>query len=341
MSAGFQADAVRAVVVATESSAGLATAVAEQSAIAYRSRFPSWDRTAAVRRRPLRRLVAPAPDALYFPPELVASHGHPLVAGLGGEAQRRLLVHALYQYLHFTSELEDLAVIPVAMSLSRDRSGLPMPEEARRDAYNIVTDEAWHAQFSYELHRQVVRRTGEPPPPEREPLFVERLHRIAARLHTRVPAVGELLFAVVSETLVSSLLADIPHDCRLPPAVRETVADHAIDEGRHHAYFRDILARLWATLSEPERAAVGPWLPSIILAFLEPDYRALVDSLSILGLCPEQVEAVLRESYPRERVLAEAAGSARPTIRYFEEVGAMRDAATRDAFAVLTSAGHS
>jgi hypothetical protein len=336
MAVPFLRKAVRYAECVGTAPAGLAAVVAEQAESHYRGRFQNWDRSAAVRRRPLRRLrEEAAPGQLYFPPELVPVHTHPLVAALGETARHRLLIHSLYDYLHFTSELEDIAVIPVAMQISRGRSGLALPEEARRDAFKIVTDEAWHAQFSYELLRQIADRTGEPVPDLPEPMFVERLSAISAQLHTHVPALGELLFTVVSETLVSSLLTEIPHDSRLPSAVRETVADHAVDEGRHHAYFHDVLVRLWRALSSSERASVGPWLPSIILAFLEPDYRAVGLSLAALGLSAEQVEAVLTDSYPRPRVLASTAAAARPTIRYFTEVGALRHPATADAFAVF------
>lgn len=338
MGVDFLRAAVRSAERAARIPDGLSAVIAEHAAERYRSRFSSWDRSAAVRSRPLRRLDDPSPELLYFPPELVAAYSHPSVARLGDTVRRRLLVHALCQYLHFTSELEDLAVIPVAMSISRGRSGLAVPDEARRDAYRIVTDEAWHAQFSYELHRQILGRTGETTPWLPEPMFVDRLETIADRLLTNVPAVGRLLFAVVSETLISSLLADIPRDTRLPDAVRDTVADHAVDEGRHHAYFRDILTYLWTSLDRSERRLVGPCVPSIILAFLEPDYRAIAKSLALLGLGVEEIEAVLLESYPRTDVLAYAASSARSTIRYFAEAGAMDDPATADAFAVLTSA---
>lgn len=302
---------------------------------AYRSRFASWDRTATVRSRPRPSLERVEPQEIYFPPELVAIHGHPLVSARGESFQRRVLIQTLYQYLHFTSELEDLAVLPVAMDLSRGKSGLSLPAGVRRDAYNIVTDEAWHAQFSAQLSHDVARRTGEPVPDFGEPMFVARLNAIEAELETHVPNLGKLLFAIVSETLISALLAGIPHDPRLPQAVRQTVADHAIDEGRHHAYFKDILAFLWADLTRAERAHVGPWIPMIILAFLEPDYLAVSESLRLLGLGADETEAVLTESFPRAYVLANAGAAAKSTIRYLAELGGLRDPATADAFAVF------
>jgi len=302
---------------------------------AYRSRFANWDHTASVRSRPRPLLNHVVPQEIYFPPELVAVYSHPLVAARGDTFQKRVLIHTLYQYLHFTSELEDLAVLPVAMNLSRGKSGLSLPAGVRRDAYNIVTDEAWHAQFSAQLLQDVARHTGETVPDFGEPMFVARLKVIEAELDTHVPNLGKLLFAIVSETLISALLAGIPHDPRLPPAVRQTVADHAIDEGRHHAYFKDILVYLWADLTRAERAQVGPWIPMIILAFLEPDYQAVCESLRLLGLGADETEAVLTESFPRASVLANAGAAAKSTIRYVAELGGLREPATADAFAIF------
>ncbi|MFG1838770.1 diiron oxygenase [Micromonospora sp. NPDC049175] len=335
MSTDFLKLAVRSAEQATCAPRGLADIAVGAE---YRSRFDKWDRNAAVRSRPLRKLEPATTAQVYFPPELVPVRSHPLVAELGDSAHHRLLVHALYQYLHFTSELEDTAVIPVTMELSRGRSGLQLPAGMRRDAFNIVTDEAWHAQFSYELHTQIVENSAVPSPAFGVPQFVGRLATISNRLRTHIPALGPLLFAVVSETLISSLLAEVPHDRRLPTAVRQTVADHAVDEGRHHAYFRDVLRLLWRALTPAERSMAGPWLPAIVMAFLEPDYAAVADSLALLGLRADQIEAVLTESYPRDRVLATVAAAARSTISYCEEVGALSDAATRDAFAPLLSA---
>jgi hypothetical protein len=336
MTVDFVRIAVESAARLSETPHGLTAAVAAQTKDTYRSCFTNWDRTATVRRSPSRILGDVAAHELYFPPELAPAFAHPLVAGRGEDVQRRFLVQTLYQYLNFTSELEDLAVIPVAMDLSRNRSGLDLAVNARQDAYKIVTDEAWHAQFSHDLYQQIAEATAEPAPPTRLPLFVERLNAVREHLVAGLPAVGQLLFAIVSETLVSSLLAKLPHDTRLPRAVRDTVADHAVDEGRHHAYFRKVLQYLWATLSHGERRRVGPWVPVVILAFLEPDYRAVADSLASLGLSAEEIEQVIVDVYPRERVLSTAAAAARPTIRYFTELGALHDPATADAFAVLT-----
>ncbi|GGS49257.1 diiron oxygenase [Streptomyces parvus] len=304
-----------------------------RAAVDYISRFGKWDARASVRQRPARRLSGDRDElAIPFPPELAPVALHELVAGRGPDTVREVLTHSLYQYLHFTTELEELAVIPVVAKISRNRAGLDLPEAMRADAFKIYTDEAWHAQFSYDLVRQVERSSGIAVRLPELPSFVERLDAVRASLDPAVRGLEALMFSVVSETLISSILADIPHDARLPKTVRELVRDHAEDEGRHHAYFRQVLHAFWPALPARERRAVGPLLPQVILAFLEPDYRAIGTALSATGLAPDEVAQVLAESLPRRRVVDEAARSAGSAVRYFREVGALDDPATAEAF---------
>jgi P-aminobenzoate N-oxygenase AurF len=296
----------------------------------YSSRFEAWYDRASIRCRP-RRVLEPA-GPLYFSPELVPVAAHPLVAGCGEAAVRRVLVHRLYDYLHFTTELEQLAVIPVAARIARGRAGIDLPEGMRADAYKIVTDEAWHAQFSYDLLRQVEQATGVRCPGFDVPAFVTRLDAVRMRLDPGVRGLEGGLFAIVSETLISTILSDLPRDERLPSAVRDLVLDHAVDEGRHHAYFHSLLRRLWPRLTASQRRAVGPWLPEIIRAFLVPDTRALAAALREIGLSTDQVRQVFAESMPDTSTMADVAMAARSAVRYFAEVGALDDARTRDSF---------
>lgn len=297
----------------------------------YRSRFARWEERASVRRKP-RRMLETSCDHLYFPPELVPVVRHPLVLGRGPEAVRTLLIHRLYDYLHFTTELEQLAVIPITAQISRGRAGLTISEEMRVDAFKIVTDEAWHAQFSYDLMRQVERDTGVRAEVRAVPAFAGRLDVIRASLPDAVRGAEALLFAVISETLISSILAEVPRDQRLPAAVRELVRDHAEDEGRHHAYFHDVLRHLWPALSTTAQRLVGPYLPEMIRAFLDPDYGALVAGMGRIGLDAAQVRQVIEDTWTEQRLARDAAMAAGAAVRYFTEVGALDDTRTLDAF---------
>ena len=275
--------------------------------------FRLWEDRASVRRKPQRRLgdrttvrTSARSCTRYCEHPLVASSADPRTPAF-------LLIRRLYDYLHFTTELETLAVIPVASMISRGRSGLPVSKSMRGDAYKIVTDEAWHAQFSYDLAEDVWDATGVAQPARRDaPAFLHRLDGIRARVPAHLLGLEALLFSVVSETLISGVLSELPRDERLPKPVRDLIRDHAEDEGRHHAYFRTVLRALWQVLTPPERLEVTVLVPSVIYAFLEPDYQETATALETIGLSAGQIEQVIGETWPSEVVARDVAAGASP-----------------------------
>ncbi|MFF2116875.1 diiron oxygenase [Kitasatospora sp. NPDC058184] len=297
----------------------------------YQSKFGNWDQRASVRVKPSRVLAQPSGDQVYFPPELVPVVSHPIVRDAAPGTVRRILVERLCHYLHFTTELESVAVLPVTVALSRGRDDLGLAAGMRQDAFKISTDEAWHAQFSHDLMTQVAAETGIAPTTA-EPAFVRRLEEIRALMQPELRGAQSLAFCIVSETLISAILSDLPRDRRLPAAVRDLVRDHAEDEGKHHAYFHGVLKYFWHSLSPRQRRLLGPWLPELVTVFLEPDYPAVARSLLAAGLGTGEAEAVMAESYEAADVRASIAEASRTTIRYFVEIGALDDPGTLDAF---------
>lgn len=311
---------------------GGATAHAPACPKPYTSRFANWERRASVRTRPVRQLDPAESGRLYFPPELAPEVMHPEVNALGTAAAGLVLLHRLYGYMKFTSELEALTVIPIATSIARGRAGFGAPPGMRSDAFKIVTDEAWHAQFSDGLTGQLEMRTGVPPL-EHVPAFQSRLDRMLAdEVAPDLRRAAGVLIAICSETLISSLLATLPNDSRLPAAVSATVRDHAEDEGRHHAYFRSVLTRFWPELAPGEQRALGPLLPDVIRALLEPDHAYILRCLSAAGLGRDDAAHVVGDSYPQAAQRDYRARAARSTTRYLIEAGALRDTHTRERF---------
>lgn len=293
----------------------------------YDSFFVHWDARASVRQRPVRVFEEGADGArLLFPPELHPVVAHPLVKGHPPGTSERLLAWRLHDYLDFTAELESETVIPVAIRLARGRCGIELPPQMSADAWKIVTDEAWHAQFSHDFLDQLRHVVGVPTVPGHpRHAFLDRLEAIMAELPDELRGLEQLLFSIVSETLISGILSDIPRDHRLPPSVRDLVADHAADEGRHHVYFRAMLRRLWPALTPSERRAIGIFVPRVIHAFLEPDYARTAARLQAVGLSEEDSAQVITETWPEEVVSHQVATSARQTVGYFATVGAFAD----------------
>jgi hypothetical protein len=296
----------------------------------YRSPFQTWYERAAVRNAP-RRMVREEDGRLhFFAPDLVPVAKHPFVKELPEQVFGELLIQHLYRYLHFTTKLEFLVVNRTVLGLAEGSVGLHLPEEMRFDAWKMYCDEAYHTLFSVDLRRQVAKQTGVVPMLPEEPFFLRRLRQILDELAPAERPLAELLFVIVSETLISASLAELPDSDGIVPAVRETIRDHASDEGRHHAYFAMLLRHLWAQLEGSERRLVGVLVPRLMDAFLRPDLVALGAELASYGMDSDAVEQTLAEVYSPEILNGHARATSRMTRRYFEAVGAFADPKARD-----------
>jgi P-aminobenzoate N-oxygenase AurF len=304
--------------------------------INYQSRFTNWNSRASVRNKPLRILGEHLDGKVFFPPELVPGIDHAAVKAVTTpELEQRILMHRLHAYLTFTTDLEQLVVNPVTQLLSREKLGFDLPKPMLRDAFRICTDESWHALFSDDLADQIIEATGEKPVGLPRPRFLTELDRISAGEDAGIRGLTSLFFTVVSETLISAILCGIPHDARVITAVRETVADHAEDEGRHHAFYAKFFEYAWHQLGPAQRAAVGPLLPEFIVAFLAPDGAALSAILAVAPLDADTVRGVVEESTPTAQVQAAVRRAASSTLRMFTHNHVLDDRRTHERFAEL------
>jgi hypothetical protein len=304
--------------------------------VAYTSKFLAWEARSSVRAKP-RRVIADLTEEeklgrVFFPTKLVPAATHPLVRERGDLAVRRLLVQRLHCYLMFTSELEQMAVNPVAQRISRGRLGLDLPGRMLRDAYKICTDESWHAQVSDDLQYQIQVATGIAPRLPTLPRFMERLQAVCAPLNRQQAELVGVFFTIISETLISAILADIPRDPAVLSPVRELVTDHAIDEGRHHAYFSQLLEFVWPQLSKSDKATVAMLIPELVLGFLEPDYAAISCMLADCGLGPDETKRVIAECYCPRDVQSDVRQAAAKTIDHLRRCDVLEDPRTVDAF---------
>lgn len=299
----------------------------------YDSRLRDWDTRATVRVKPRRVLIEEeAMGKLYFPPELVPITLHPVIEARGPSVVRDLRIQRLFLYFLFTEKLEHEIVNAVAEDIAHRRTGADLPEEMLFDAYKLYCDEAFHAYFSADLRRQIEAATGVRADLDATPRFLQRLRTVQCAVPPELRQMAEIFFAIVSETLISSTLSKIPKDERVVTAVRQLTADHAEDEGRHHAYFSSLLEALWPQLSPQQQATIGPLLPEFIRGFLEPDYPAIKRGLAGYDLTPEEIDRVVAESYRPEEVDDGVREAARASLRLFERTDVLSEPHTREAF---------
>jgi hypothetical protein len=302
----------------------------------YASKFASWETRSSVRAKPRRIMLSMAEDdesgRVFFPPELVPAVAHPYITPLGSDVSRAILIRRLHTYLDFTAELEQSVVNPIAHRIGRRRSGYDLPERMIADAYKIYTDEAWHAQFSDDLQRQIQEVTHVAPSLPAAARFTQYLTHVESELDHSTADVARMFFAIVSETLISAILSDIPKDPRVVSAVRDVIADHAIDEGRHHSYFSQLVGFVWPQLDARTRTTIGLLLPRLITTFLEPDLHAEACMLAGYGLDTDDLAQVLWDSYHPADTHERVRRSARMTLRHLEGAGVLDDPAIQARF---------
>jgi P-aminobenzoate N-oxygenase AurF len=298
-----------------------------------RGKSREWDAGAAVRTKPRRRLSEDGGKDLYFAPGLVPVARHPRVVALGPAAIRRVLIEHLHTHLVFTERLEHDCVNATLRRIARGRVGVEVSPQMRLDAYRLYCDEAYHALFSADLALQVEAATGIGPRDAEPPAFLRHLRRIRGAQPPARRHLADMLFVVVSETLISGTLRESWRDRRVVPAVREVLGDHAEDEEHHHVYFTAFFELLWPRLTPAERTSLGRLLPGFIRGFLSPDRPAIEAVLVRCGVDPADTAQVLAESYPEETVLADMREASRVTRRLFARNGVLDDPAIADAFA--------
>jgi hypothetical protein len=269
---------------------------------------------------------------LYFAPELAPVSLHPEVVALGPAFVRRVLVDHLYRYLDFTAHLEHDVVNVVASRIALRKTGFELPADMVHDAYKLYCDEAYHALFSADLKRQVEAATGIVVAHSRVPRALQSLRAIQSAAPRELRSLIKLFFVIVSETLISATLIQIPKDPRVVTAVRKIVADHAEDEGRHHAYFASLLDVVWPRMTPRQRATIGPLIARFIVEFLQPDFAAIRSGLAACGLPPNKVEEIVADSYPAQQIVTAARTMAKATLRLCERNGVFDEPGTRDCF---------
>lgn len=286
----------------------------------YTSALSGWYERSAVRSAPKRTLTAADALGEMFSPQLVPICSHPVVQSKVPDAQRRATIQQAYRYLMYTTVLETCAVNDVTRDIMLGGSGVPVPREMRLDAFKIYTDEAYHAQFSFDLFTQICELTEEPPLDHRVPNFLTKLHEIKAGTDRKYWRPLDYAFVFCAETLITGALHEASADVAVASTIREVLDDHARDEGRHHAYFADFFTRMWAVLERDEREIVGMHLPTLIEVFTAPDMGSISQELRSYGLDEEETMQVRSEVYSPEVLTQHLQTSARHTLRYIREV---------------------
>jgi hypothetical protein len=297
------------------------------------SSLDEWYDKAGVRRDP-RRVLDEELDSgkALFPRHLIPYLSHPLLDAVDGTTLAQLVARHTYQYFAFTAHFETRVVNRATEMLANGRLDTTVRPDTRLDAYKIYCDEAFHALYSFDVIQQLQTASGIHALPYHFDPFLGDLDAIPERVMPGRGSLPQLLQVVVFETLVTAILADVPKDKALVSLVRDTVQDHARDEGRHHAFFSDVFRELWTGLDRELRGEVAQCLPLLITRSLAPDTRPVRANLFAAGLTTAEVEQVMADVYRPEAFRDTVRQHARQSIRLFESVGVLDLPEGLDAF---------
>jgi hypothetical protein len=294
--------------------------------------FDSWYEKSGVRATE-RRMQSDDEDILkdFFPRHLIAHLNHPLVTGQAESMKRYLIAQHLYQWLNFTSQFEIEVVCRATQRIADNSCGVEVGRSMRLDAFRILVDENYHALYSFDAVDQIEKRSGIPALDYEFQPYLRHLDSIGDD-HPRHRPLVQLLQVVVFETLITALLNDVPKDRNVMTMVRDIVRDHAIDEGRHHAYFAEFFKQLWGQLSPDDRRIVALLLPEVVLRSLQPSTRSARAALEQVGFSAESVRSIIAESYGRDCVVAGIRYASERTIGLFESCGVLDAPEAREGF---------
>lgn len=298
-----------------------------------RNRAYDWYERSGVRAG-ARRLIAPDADITkaFFPERLVPHLSHPLITRQDPDTRRYLEAQHLYQWLLFTMHFEVAVVNRATQQIGNGTSGLSLPGETRLTAYRILTDECYHSLYSLDVVQQVERRSGiEALPYDFRP-FLAKLDAVGDDT-PEYRRLVQLLQVVVFETLVTSILADIPEDESVISIVRDIVRDHAADERRHHAFFAAFFTNLWGQLDERTRDLMAVHLPSLIVRSLQPATQPAYLALRAQGFGQAAARQIVAESYNERTVLSGIRIASAKTVRLFQAHGLLEKPQVRERFA--------
>lgn len=286
----------------------------------YRSPFSKWNNSSWIRTKPIRSTKEIS--GLPFSPDLVPLASHSAIIASDSQKWTKVLAYRLLAHLQFTTLLELSHVNPVCSLLAQGQAPISMNIEQKHDALKIYCDEGGHALFvelfskevqeSFGLNRSVVGR----------PQFDRTLERIIRENQTRLsPNLMKLFFVTISETLVTKILNNVPHDPAVADVVRDVIGDHAADEALHSAYFRKLFPLLWNNLTAYEQEEMGQILPQFVWAFLGPDRQFEYSVLRSMGFNAKDAEGILEEVYVPAKIAQEVKQAAKPTLKMFESAG--------------------
>lgn len=296
----------------------------------YRSPMKSWADRASVR-APIQHARPEDLIGKPFSAELFPIVRHPAVEAKGELVRDMLLARRALGYLDFTEELESRCVAPAAFMLARGEADLGLGLEFRRDIYKVGVDESHHAHEAFEVRVRIAEMAGiDPLAPSARSACLDLLERRLTGIPEKERPVVIAIFTAVSETLITSVLMQVPEDQTVMPLIRNKVAEHARDEARHHSVFTQVMDALWTGWTPKEKDHYAPYFAEFMHAFLAPPLADYWHWLRAVGFLDDIAEQIVLETHGECEIASSIRASAQASVREMRRLGMLQHAKLAD-----------
>lgn len=257
----------------------------------------------------------------WFPDDPWSVASHPALA----DALRpKVAAGLILAHLDFTIQLENLCISPVARDIAARALSAQYPDALVRDALRIQCDEAYHALLALELAAHVARMSGVERV-QREHRFLRQIAVLQRLVAGRVEA-AQLSFcaAVVAETVITKMLREDWQDTGVQGDIRAFWLHHYQDEARHGIFFTQALRIVWPQWDPTVRAAIEPFWPQLIEAFLSPADAIALDVLIEAGVERGRARMIAEDCRVRAAGADTRRASIEQTLHSLQRAGAWR-----------------
>jgi len=268
----------------------------------------------------------------FFTPKLAPIVEHPLIYDYGEETKRKILIYFACLHSNFTDTLEAQVVVPLCNSLSREELGFKVTPTIKDSARKIAVDEMYHSMFISTMEEQICEYTKCKPIAKKKPRYLTMFHEMLANKPKSSQNLLHTFFVIVSETLITSTLREVPSDKTVHYLVRQNIQNHFEDEAMHHLFFSQLLMYLWDILSNKEKKYIGLNLPYLLEIYFTPDRPSIIESLLLSGIKKEDAISAYNETYTKKSHLSDILEGSKTTLRHFKKAGVFSDPEIEDAF---------
>jgi P-aminobenzoate N-oxygenase AurF len=286
-----------------------------------RNPLGNWHNTASVRKE-----QAPTdydtPNGFWTSPDLVPIVNHPEVIRSGTPVIQEILARAAHRSQDFTEQLEMDIVVPLTTKIAqRKLKRFELDNKAVTNARLIVIDECQHANCASTIIDRLAKFLGNNTPETGEFAFIEQIkaQQTYDQRETELVEVGSV---IVCETLITKGLVRLARDESLDSGVSAFSRDHMLDEAGHHAYFSQLLEKIWSPLTYDEKAFLGgEVMPNAINMYLRLNRKCLYADLQVVGFSSTQAERIIDDTYVECDVLQVKRDSAKATLHHMKSAG--------------------